>query len=201
MKQLTPYYVKKYSKSFDKIFNLATKEDIDNGLKWYKDGNDICKDIAIKYNKSELIAANGISKLSPRNKWDRNIKDAYTTFEAADTNKPISSYSVCTFNKNKVAAYQIAKNGLNLITNKSLKTYSFVNNLCLNPNYVVIDIWMLRAAKLKFIPIDKANIGRLAYKQLEQIILKKANKLGITGYQYQAIIWLSTQRYFNNLNK
>ena len=47
MKQLTKYQLNKISKNLDKWFNLATKEEITEGLEWYKKANDICKDLTL----------------------------------------------------------------------------------------------------------------------------------------------------------
>ena len=66
MKKLNRYQLNKISKNLDKWFNLATKKEISDGLQWYKKANDICKDIAQKFNTSELTAASVISALSPR---------------------------------------------------------------------------------------------------------------------------------------
>jgi ribosomal protein L27 len=38
--------------------------------------------------------------------------------------------------------------------------------------------------------------GDLAYEQLQKITLSKAKKLGLKGFEYQAIIWGSIQNNF-----
>ena len=65
-------------------------------------------------------------------------------------------------------------------------------------DYVTIDIWHLRGCFKDMIKINNAAIGKLAYEQIKQLTLKKAKTVNLKGYQYQAIIWLSTQRYFTN---
>jgi len=189
MKKLTPYQLTKISRNLDYYFNKATKEEIKDGLNWYKDANDICKDIATKYNTTTLIAAQVISALSPRNKWDKNIKDSYKVFESIKNGIPAESIKVSTFHTNKFKSYAIVNNNVQ-ITDKSLKTYNFVNNIALLSNeHLTIDIWHLRACFSRIIKIDKANIGRIAYHQIKELTIKKANKLGIKGFELQAIIW------------
>jgi len=189
MKKLTPYQLTKISRNLDYYFNKATKNEIKTGLSWYKDANDICKDIATKYNTTTLIAAQVISALSPRNKWDKNIKDSYKVFDAIKNGIPAESIKVSTFHTNKFKSYAIINNNVQ-ITDKSLKTYNFVNNIALLSNdHLTIDIWHLRACFSRIIKIDKANIGRIAYQQIKEVTIKKANKLGIKGYELQAIIW------------
>jgi len=189
MKKLTPYQLTKISRNLDYYFNKATKEEIKDGLNWYKDANNICKDIATKYNTTTLIAAQVISALSPRNKWDKNIKDSYKVFESIKNGIPAESIKVSTFHTNKFKSYAIVNNNVQ-ITDKSLKTYNFVNNIALLSNeHLTIDIWHLRACFSRIIKIDKANIGRIAYHQIKELTIKKANKLGIKGFELQAIIW------------
>ena len=189
MKKLTPYELTKISRNLDYYFNKATKQEIKEGLSWYKDANNICKDIATKYNTTTLIAAQVISALSPRNKWDKNIKDSYKVFEAVRLYLHPEDIKVSTFHTNKFKAFNIIAKNVQ-ITNKSLKTYNFVNNIALLSNeHLTIDIWHLRACFSRIIKIDKANVGRVAYQQIKELTIKKANKLGIKGYELQAIIW------------
>ena len=61
---------------------------------------------------------------------------------------------------------------------------------------MTVDIWHLRACFNDKININSATIGRIAYEQIKKLTIKKANKLGIKGFELQAIIWLSAQ---NNL--
>lgn len=192
MKQLTKYQLNKISKNLDKWFNLATKEEITEGLEWYKKANDICKDIAQKFNTSELIGAGVISALSPRNKWEQNIKDAYKVFKAIEEGKEPNDIKVCTFHTNKFKAFEIAK-GNKVISPDSQKTFAFVNNIAhLDNNFVTTDIWHLRACFNK----TMGSCGKLAYNQIQKLTIKKADKLGLKGFEYQAIIWASIRNKF-----
>ena len=192
MKKLSKYQLNKISKNLDKWFNLATKEEISDGLKWYKKANDICKDIAQKFNTSELIAASVISALSPRNKWEQNIKDAYKVFQAVQECKDANDIKVCTFHTNKFKAFEIAK-GNKVISADSQKTFAFVNNIAhLDNNFVTTDVWHLRACFNK----TMGSCGKLAYNQIQKLTIKKADKLGLKGFEYQAIIWSSIRNKF-----
>ena len=201
MKKLTPYQLSKINKNLDFFFNSAHNEDINNGLIWYKDANLEAEIIAKKHNISVYKVSQVISALSPRNKWRQNIKDANKVCEAFKLGLHPVDIKVCTFHANKFRAFSILNNTV-IITNKSLKTFNFVNNIAfLDNDSLTVDIWHLRACFKDSIKIDNANIGRLAYNQIKKLTIKKANKLGLKGYELQAILWLSTQRYFKNLNK
>jgi len=191
MKKLTAYELTKINRTLDYYFNKATKQDIKDGLSWYKEANTICKDIETKYNTTSLKAAQVISALSPRNKWQQNIKDSYKVFEAVKFGIHPTDIKVCTFHTNKFKAFNIVSNEL-IITDKSLKTFNFVHNIAhLSSDHLTIDIWHLRACFSRMMQIDKASIGRIAYSQIKALTIKKAAKLGLKGFELQAIIWNS----------
>ncbi len=198
MKKLNTYQLKKISKNLDHFFNIATNQNIKDGIQWYKKANHEAKKISKKHKIDVYLVAQVISALSPRNKWSQNIKDADKVCEAYILGLHPEDIKVCTFHTNKFKAFNILANNTS-ITDKSLKTFNFVNNIAyLNDDFLTVDIWHLRACFNNMIKINNASIGRLAYDQIKQLTIKKANKLGLKGFQYQAIIWLSTQ---NNLNQ
>lgn len=201
MKKLTKYQLKKISSNLDLFFNMATKKDIKDGLNWYHDANKQAQIIANKHNLNIYKVAQVISALSPRNRWEQNIKDADKVCQAFKLGLHPQDIKVCTFHTNKFKAFNILNNSVN-ITNNSLKTFNFVNNIAyLNNDFLTVDIWHLRACFFNDIKINSAAIGKLAYNQIKELTIKKANKLGLKGYEYQAIIWLVVQRYFNNLRQ
>jgi len=198
MKQQTKTELRKISKNLDYFFNLATDDEITEGRQWYKLANHFCNNVAREYNTTPLRVASVVSALSPRNRWTQNLIDAKKVFKAIEDGKSPEDIKVCTFHKNKFKAFELAKGNI-FITEDSPKTYNFVRNIAhLDPTAVTIDIWHIRASLRQFKNIGSAQIGKLAYKQIKDLTIKKANKLGLTGYEYQAIIWISTQ---NNLNK
>ena len=199
MKKLNKYQLKKVSKNLDYFLNLATNQDIKSGKEWYKVANKFCKDNATKYNTSPLVVASIVSALSPRNKWNNNLKDAIKVLQAVQDGKQPEEIKVSTFHKNKFKAFNIAK-GLQEITEDSRKTYNFVRNIAhLDPQALTIDIWHIRACLKQFKSIGSASIGKTAYEQIKSLTINKANKLGLKGYELQAIIWLSIQNNINHL--
>lgn len=201
MKKLSKYKLHKISKNLDYFFNIATKKEIKSGLAWYQDANKQASNIAKKYNLDVYKVAQVISALSPRNKWSQNIKDADKVCEAFTLGLHPTDVKVCTFHTNKFKAFNILANNIS-ITNNSLKTFNFVNNIAyLSNDFLTVDIWHLRACFKDNISIKSSFIGKLAYEQIKNITTAKAIRLGIKGFELQAIIWLTTQRYFNNLKK
>jgi hypothetical protein len=191
MKELSKYKLNKISKNLDKFFNIATDDQIKDGLKWYKEANKIVLNIATEYKIDPYKVASVLSALSPRNKWKQNIADTIKVCKAWTEGKTPEDIKVCTFHTNKFKAFAILDDKVK-ITDKSLKTFNFVRNIAfLDPTAVTVDIWHLRACFDKIIKIDNASIGRVAYRQIKKLTLAKAEKLGITGFEFQAIVWTS----------
>ena len=199
MKKQSKYELQKISRNLDYFFNLATPEDVKQGKRWYKEANQFCIDTAKEYNTDPLKVASVVSALSPRNRWEQNLIDAKKVFQAIQEGKEAEEIKVCTFHKNKFKAFELAKGNI-FITEDSPKTYNFVRNIAhLDPTALTVDIWHIRACLKQFKSISTAQIGKVAYKQIKALTIKKAQKLGLKGYEYQAIIWLSVQNNINNL--
>jgi len=191
MKELSKYKLNKISKNLDKFFNIATDDQVKDGLKWYQEANKIVLNIATEYKIDPYKVASVLSALSPRNKWKQNIADTIKVCKAWTEGKTPEDIKVCTFHTNKFKAFAILDDKVK-ITDKSLKTFNFVRNIAfLDPTALTVDIWHLRACFDKIIKIDNASIGRVAYKQIKNLTLAKAEKLGITGFEFQAIVWTS----------
>lgn len=193
MKQLTEIQLAEINSNLDKYFALATDDDIDNGIAWYEQAHYICKDLSKQYNVPISVVASIVSALSPRNRWDQNIKDTITVLNAIHNNLSPDDIKVCTFHKNKRKAFLLAQRKVQ-ITEKSLKTFNFVRNIAdLDDNSVTIDVWHLRACfgrTIKTVPT------RLAYQQIKELTINKAKEKGLKGFEYQAIIWNSIKNNF-----
>jgi hypothetical protein len=195
MKELTTKQLAEVNSNLDNYFALATDRDIDNGIAWYKQAHYICKDLANRYNTKLETVASIISALSPRNRWPQNIKDTKTVLDAIHSGLSPDQVKVCTFHKNKEKAFLLAKEQTS-ITEKSLKTFSFVNNIAkLDKASITIDVWHLRAC---FGTTIRSTPSRKAYDQIRLLTIEKAKQKGLNGYEYQAIIWNSVKNNFNN---
>ena len=199
MRKQTKTELRKISKNLDYFFNIATPEDIKEGRQWYITAHNFCVDTAKEYKTTPLIVASVVSALSPRNKWQQNLKDTIKVFKAIEDGKEPEQIKVCTFHNNKFKAFELAKGNI-YINEESRKTFNFVRNIAhLDPSALTIDIWHIRACLKQFKDINNANIGKLAYKQIKELTIKKAQKLGLKGFEYQAILWVSVQNNINNL--
>jgi hypothetical protein len=193
MKELTTKQLAEVNSNLDNYFALATDRDIDNGIAWYKQAHYICKDLAKQYNTKLETVASIISALSPRNRWPQNIKDTKTVLDAIHSGFGPEDVKVCTFHKNKNKAFLLGKEQTS-ITDKSLKTFSFVNNIAkLDDAYITIDVWHLRAC---FGTTIRSTPSRKAYDQIRRLTIAKAEQKGLQGYEYQAIVWNAVKNNF-----
>ena len=193
MKQLNDIQLAEVNSNLDNYFSLATDGDIDNGIAWYKQAHYICKALSEQYNVPIAAVASIVSALSPRNKWDQNIKDTKTVLNAIHYNLSPDDIKVCTFHKNKRKAFLLGQ-GKAEITEASLKTFNFVKNIAdLDEGYVTIDVWHLRACFGKTI---KNTPTPAVYAQIKELTINKAKEKGLKGFEYQAIIWNSVKNNF-----
>lgn len=185
LKDITPYMAKKIRENLRMYFDLASQDQIESGKHWYYNAHDICTNLASGNFTPEQVAG-VISALSPRNKWERNIIDAETVLNAVSEGLLPEYVKVCTFNTNKFKAFEIAK-GNRTITDVSRKTYAFIRNIAkLDPDRVTVDVWHLRACFGKTID---TGLTPKRYDIIEAITLDEAKRVGLKGFEYQAIIW------------
>jgi len=184
---ITPYFDKKISRRLKMYFDLATPQHIARGMSWYKEANKEVEEMHKEYKGITIWQIGGmVSALSPRNNWERNLYDTRQVLDALRHNIHPEKIKVCTFNSNKYKAFAIGA-GLREITKDSRKTYSFLKNIVeLDPNYVTIDVWHLRAC---FGKTMETGLTKKRYDDIASITIREAKKRGLFGYQYQAIIW------------
>lgn len=199
MKKLTPYQLRKVSRNLDSFFDKATDRHVQQGKVWYRNAYGICVSASLEHNFTILQCASVLSALSPRNKWEQNIKDMHKVLEAVNKNLNPEDIKVCTFHTNKYKAFALASGSIEFTAKGSLKTFNFVNNIAtLSNEFLTVDIWHLRACFDTLIKIDSASIGKIAYGQLKKLTIRKANQLGLKGYEYQAIIWGSIRENYKS---
>lgn len=186
MTALTKYQRSKVRINLRDIFNSATESDIIGGAKWYKGAHDICLKYATKYDTTTERVAQVMSALSPNNRWERNIIDTESVLKAVKAGATAEQVKVCTFHANKFKAFAIARGELS-IGATSPKTFAFVRNIgALDDTKVTIDLWHLRAC---FGETIETGLTLKRYRELERITIQEAKKVGLKGYEFQAIVW------------
>ena len=185
-KGLTYYQLNKIKNNLRYFYSIADDDQIERGKAWYREANQWCEFMAVKYGYPTYVVAEVLSALSPRNKWQRNKADAEAVLSAVRNNEPMESVKVCTFNTNKEKAFDIARLKTRIV-HGSPKTYSFVQNIAyLHSDFVTVDVWHMRACFDKMIV---PNLTDLRYGQIAKATKKVAAEFGLKGFEFQAIVW------------
>jgi len=180
-------------------YSRATREEIMAGTVWYSEAQQFARLMAQTYTVTGEVAAGVISALSPNNKWERNKYDTIQVFEAIKHGKTADEVKVCTYNNNKLKAFAIASGDAEILT-KSPKTYAFARNVGeLDPNFVTIDKWHLRACQTSSLKSKECreSVTPHQYKVLSEATVKVAAEYGIPAYVFQAIIWVTIRNRWN----
>ena len=196
--------LKQYRKNLRVWYNRASSAELISGATWYDEANEFCTYLSEKYGISTECAAGVVSALSPNNKWDRNKIDAENVVEAYKLGWSSDMVRVCTYNANKDKAFRILMEdgtGKELTLKSSPKTFSFAMNVGkLDPNYVTIDKWHLRAMQsISLSPKElSTSCTTSQYKVLERETLRVAEEMGVNGMQFQATVWVTIRNSWMN---
>ena len=164
------------------LFNETTRENLDNGMQWYRLAHGYARTLAIEFNVPLVKVVGIMAALSPNNKWARNKIDTRKFLET-----PSLDTKVCTFMNQRVKALDIYHcNGwveeIECILN-GIKTRNFFNNILHydTSEAVTVDMWAFRSVgveeRLKNVPLVTQ-----AYTEL-------AHELDIQPHQLQAVVW------------
>lgn len=154
------------------------------GLNWYAEVNTWCQLVSLEYKIPVYKVAGILSALSPRNKFDRNLKDVLTLLEHGLNGK----YG--TFHNNRDKAIRILNaDNINTVLKefKGLKTRKFFLNIYkVYDTNVTVDVWMIRKYKDN---IKTKSLTNKSYLRIEKVIQDEASKLNIYPNQMQAVMW------------
>ena len=193
---LSRHKQKKYKDNLRERFLMATAEEYYEGIMWYYDANKICEVLGEKYMVDSKVVATVLSILSPRNKWEQNVKDTDRLLAAWRNAIHPEDIRVCTFHRNKIKAWRFLQGQVEM-AETSLKTYSFIKNVSdLDDRYVTVDIWHHRAVKNKKIG-SNVGITFKVYQQIANITKELGEEFGLKGFEIQAIIWAVMKRTYN----
>ena len=184
-------------------YNLSTSEQKKEGLKWYKEANQFCANLAKQSNLEVFRVVGIVAALSPQKNWQRNKELAYNFI----INKSNTGHNKQQINK-ALDCYILNENEIYLMLSKNkVKTSQFYYNI-------------LHFDKIKSVTIDRHAIGTIIYNKRNiktisdgqsQMTKKQydffadcykeaAKELNLLPQQLQAIVWV-TYRNFKDLPK
>lgn len=152
----------------------ATLGQVEEASVWYLEAQQVAQEVADNLNGSLEIGAGVVSAFSPRERWSSNITKA-VSFSLGK--------AVTGLTNNLKMANAVLDEGFDAL--KGLKTNAFARAIAGDTEAVVIDVWMMRAAKM---PTDSPTQGQ--YHALTKAVNKVAGEFGLTPRTTQALIWI-----------
>ena len=182
------------------VYNLATTDEIKDGVTWYRRAYLDCRKIAIKHKVPIHIVVGVVSALSPNNKWERNIVNAEDLCKAFINGQDMDSIKVSTYHKMKQKAWHILETmpsydeTITILNGK--KIVSFFRNISGDETDITIDG---HARNIYYndrqgLTTPNTNIRKLEYLDIQKAYLRASKKLGIKAYELQAITWVAWRR-------
>lgn len=185
------------------VYNLASASDIELGSDWYPRALRFAHKLADVYNINFRTIVAVIASLSPRNRWERNMRDAESMvkcYAAGGDCEDLSNIKVCTFGAGKKKAIKIlteniTNNNVLLEILKGPKLCEFYNCILGQYDDVCIDghaysIWMGDRITLANVP----SIGVKLRRTIKADYQSAALRLGISTAECQAVTWTVWRR-------
>lgn len=174
------------SANLNTVYKQHTQEDYKAGVEFYRLANQECNKLAQKYNITHQQACGIVSCLSPRLKWEFNIRAADRFLSGLRNVHTTTQVKKAERILTETDEKEIAK-----IINGE-KTVSFYYNMLkfTDNSYVTIDRWMLRIVYGE----NKITVTDKNYKIIKDVFMKYAKKVKLTPIELQAITWHTARR-------
>jgi hypothetical protein len=163
-----------YTETFASLIEYATYGDIEKAALWYADAERVALEVARNLDASLEVGASVVSAFSPRERWSSNVTKAI----AFSLGEKVTGLS----NNLKMANASVH---LGFDALKGPKTNAFARAIAGDTEAVVIDVWMMRAARME---VDSPN--KTQYTELSQAIKRVARMNEMTPRTVQALIWI-----------
>ena len=163
-----------YTETFSSLIEYATFGDIEKAALWYADAERVALEVARNLDASLEVGASVVSAFSPRERWSSNVTKAI----AFSLGEKVTGLS----NNLKMANDSVH---LGFDALKGAKTNAFARAIAGDTEAVVIDVWMMRAARME---VDSPN--KTQYTELSQAIKRVARMNEMTPRTVQALIWI-----------
>jgi len=153
----------------------ATLAQVEQAAVWYHEAQEVAEDVAENLGASLEIGASIVAAFSPRERWASNVAKSL----AFSMGKPVSGLQ---------NNYRMAERSLELGFDalNGQKTNAFARAIAGDPNAIVIDVWMIRAAGMD----ASKGVNKTQYNELSEAVNTVASEFGITPRTAQALIWI-----------
>jgi len=153
----------------------ATLAQVEQAAVWYHEAQEVAEDVAENLSASLEVGASIVAAFSPRERWSSNVAKAL----AFSMGKPVAGLQ-----NNLRMAERSLELGFDALNGQ--KTNAFARAIAGDPNAIVIDVWMIRAAGMD----ASKGVNKTQYNELSEAVRVVANEFGITPRTAQALIWI-----------
>jgi hypothetical protein len=153
----------------------ATLAQVEQAAVWYHEAQEVAEDVAENLGASLEVGASIVAAFSPRERWASNVAKSL----AFSMGKPVAGLQ---------NNYRMAERSLELGFDalNGQKTNAFARAIAGDPNAIVIDVWMIRAAGMD----ASKGVNKTQYNELSDAVNTVAKEFGITPRTAQALIWI-----------
>lgn len=191
-----------YTRNILKVFNQATQSEIDHGLTWYADAKSKAQEMADYLELPLHVVVGVIAALSPTNKWERNLKDAYDMLHTFNEGGYVEDCRPCTYKTMRDKAWSILttmphdNDAVAFILNGAKITDFFY--CIMGEDVCVIDghAWCIANNDRRTMQ-EVPNIGKKLRQDLQTCYSRAGKKHGMTAYEMQAATWVTWKRMHN----
>ena len=166
--------IEEYTNTYKNLLLNASFGQVEQSALWYADAEKVAHEVARNLDTTLEVGASVVSSFSPRERWATNIEKAV----AFSLGQKVTGLS----NNLKMAEASLV---LGFDALKGPKTNAFARAIAGDQNSVVIDVWMMRAARM-----DKDNPNKGQYAELSQAVKRVARQYEMSPRTCQALIWI-----------
>lgn len=182
------------------ILDQATSDDWYNGLIWYEKARDICRGLSSEFSIPFDTVCKVMSILSPAVKWETNVLDCRKVLRAYTLDLDPDRVTVSTYGANKYKAFDVLNNVRDLLPSAK-KTYAFYKNIsCPVSDIVTVDRHAIKAVipenRLPITESGAVSLTQRLYGLVEDAYRREAKRLGIKGFELQAVAWVTYKRIY-----
>ena len=192
-----------YVNNIKAVLALATEQEIQDGINWYRDAQDAAQAIADKHELPLAVVVGVIAALSPTNRWERNLTDADNLCEAYVSGGYEEDVAVCTYKTMRAKAWRFLQEGpeidaqtiANILNGPKITDFFWC---ILGHDTCVIDghAWCIANADRRTMQ-EVPNIGKKLRRELQDAYVTVGHVKGFTAYEVQAITWVAWRRIHN----
>ena len=190
-----------YVENILSVFEQCNSEELEHGLTWYQQAQDLAQKIADKTELPLHICVGVVAALSPTNDWNQNIKDGELFCEVFSGGGYREEVKASTYKPMWDKAWKI------LETNGDYETVATILDgpkitdfyrCIMGENVCVIDghAWCI-AFNDRRVMQEVPHIGKKLRVQLQDAYTVAAEKHNMTAYQMQAATWVAWRRMHN----